>query len=308
MGKCVRCVMRHAAPRRQGRARAWRAPARAINIPRRHAEDTSTPCLDPVHISAPVSAAATPTTSLGGLRPWRRGWRSGVAPALAKTTGRPCRVIPFEVLLTKCSIHCRGAERIEVDQLRLAWLRRLLRRSICNVANALPPEARVAKIERRRLRWVWKTDPTLPGSTIALQPQDLARAESWLRDIAGIRTRLADGAGARSMPVGRRAMPQPPLRRGDGVPESEAGAAGRRAMAIEEPPGGVKPFARPFNLVRRRATGSSAPRSSRSNARSARPNDAWRPSPHDGDARAARRRPSRACSPVGFLRVSGTAA
>ncbi len=62
-------------------------------------------------------------------------------------------------------------------------------------------EAGVARIERRRLRWVWKTDPTLPGSTIALQPQDLARAEAWLRDIRETRTRLADGACARSMLV-----------------------------------------------------------------------------------------------------------
>jgi hypothetical protein len=132
--------------------------------------------------------------SLGSRDPehiarWAAALNAGLAKrrctALAKTTGQPCRKVALK-FSSKCSIHCRGAERIEVDQLRPAWLRRKLRRRFFNLRERALLEAGVARIERRRLRWVWKTDPTLPGSTIALQPQDLARAEAWLRDIARI--------------------------------------------------------------------------------------------------------------------------
>jgi hypothetical protein len=47
-------------------------------------------------------------------------------------------------------------------------------------------EARVTRIERRCLRWVWKTDPTVPGSTIALTTPDEVRACAWLRDVAKV--------------------------------------------------------------------------------------------------------------------------
>ena len=104
--------------------------------------------------------------------------------AVTRKTGRPCRAIPLK-FSDKCTVHCRGEERAKVDRLRLAWLQRLLRRSIGDVARA-NAQARIDKIERRRLRWAWKTDPTVPGATIALQPQDLARAEGWLRDVAGV--------------------------------------------------------------------------------------------------------------------------
>ena len=86
----------------------------------------------------------------------------------------------------KCSIHCRGAERIEVDQLRLVWLQRKLRRRFFNVRERAALEAQVSKIKRRALRWWWKIDPTLPGSTIALESHDLARACAWLRDVAKV--------------------------------------------------------------------------------------------------------------------------
>ena len=86
----------------------------------------------------------------------------------------------------KCRIHCRGAVRIEVDKLRLEWLRKKLRRVFYNVRERALLEARVARIERRALRWAWKADPTIPGSTIALQAQDVARVHAWLRDFAGV--------------------------------------------------------------------------------------------------------------------------
>ena len=105
--------------------------------------------------------------------------------AIAETTGFPCRSTPLK-FADRCPIHCRGAERIEVDQQRLVWLRRKLRCRFSNVRERARLEARVARIERRRLRWVWKTDPTIEGSTIASPLQDLARADAWLRDVAGI--------------------------------------------------------------------------------------------------------------------------
>jgi hypothetical protein len=104
--------------------------------------------------------------------------------AIAETTKAPCRGVPLK-FADKCSIHCRGAERIAVDKLRLAWLRRGLRRSIGDIARA-NVQARIDKIERRRQRWAWKSGPTLLGSTIALRPHDLARAEAWLREVAAV--------------------------------------------------------------------------------------------------------------------------
>jgi hypothetical protein len=105
--------------------------------------------------------------------------------SIAKTTGAPCRRVPLK-FADKCSIHCRGAERIEVDQLRLVWLQRKLRRRFFNIRERAALEAQVSKIKRRALRWWWKIDPTLSGSTIALESHDLARAYAWLRAIAKV--------------------------------------------------------------------------------------------------------------------------
>jgi hypothetical protein len=105
--------------------------------------------------------------------------------SIAKTTGAPCRKVPLK-FADKCGIHCRGAERIEVDQLRLVWLQRKLRRRFFNVRERAALESQVSKIKRRALRWWWKIDPTLSGSTIALGSHDLARACAWLRDVAKV--------------------------------------------------------------------------------------------------------------------------
>jgi hypothetical protein len=130
--------------------------------------------------------------SLGSRDPdhiarWMAAMNAGKAKrrcaALARTTGKPCQQVALK-FADKCAIHCRGAERIEVDRLRLVWLRRKLRCRFSNVRERARLEARVARIERRRLRWIWKADPTVEGSTIALPPHGLELACRWLREVA----------------------------------------------------------------------------------------------------------------------------
>ena len=129
-------------------------------------------CRDPDHIARWVAAMNAGKAKLH-------------CTAIAETTGAPCRKVPLK-FADKCSIHCRGAERIEIDQLRLVWLQRKLRRRFFNIRERAALEAQVSKIKRRALRWWWKIDPTLSGSTIALERHDLARACAWLRDVARV--------------------------------------------------------------------------------------------------------------------------
>ena len=129
-------------------------------------------CRDPDHIARWVAAMNAGKAKLH-------------CTAIAMTTGAPCHKVPLK-FANKCSIHCRGAERIEVDKLRLVWLQRKLRRSFFNIRERAALEAQVSKIKRRALRWWWKIDPTLSGSTIALESHDLARACAWLRDVARV--------------------------------------------------------------------------------------------------------------------------
>ena len=129
-------------------------------------------CRDPDHIARWVAARNAGKAKLR-------------CAAIARTTGRPCLGVPLK-FADKCSVHCRGAVRIEVDKLRLEWLRKKLRRVFYNVRERALLEARVSRIERRALRWAWKTDPTVPGSTIALKSHDLERACAWLRDVAKV--------------------------------------------------------------------------------------------------------------------------
>ena len=105
--------------------------------------------------------------------------------AIAKSTNAPCRGVPLK-FADKCSIHCRGAVRIEIDHLRLAWLRKKLERSFFNVRERALLEARVTRIERRCLQAVGVRDPTHPGQTIALESRDLARAYAWLHDVGKV--------------------------------------------------------------------------------------------------------------------------
>jgi len=129
-------------------------------------------CRDPDHIARWVAAMNAGKAKLH-------------CTAIAKTTGAPCRKVPLK-FANKCSIHCRGAERIKIDQLRLVWLQRKLRRRFFNIRERGALEAQISKIQRRALRWWWKIDPTLSGSTIALKSHDLARACAWLRDVARV--------------------------------------------------------------------------------------------------------------------------
>jgi hypothetical protein len=105
--------------------------------------------------------------------------------ALARATGERCRRHSLK-FSDKCTIHCTGSERIAVDEKRLKWLERRSLRNF-NAAQKARIETSIARIHRRRLRWVWRTmDPTLPGSTIELTPRDLERVHHWLRHRAGV--------------------------------------------------------------------------------------------------------------------------
>ena len=116
---------------------------------------------------------------------WRAALMAGLAQkrcvAIARSTGLRCRGIPLK-FSTKCRCHCLGSERIAVDAKRLSWLERQLPRT-GNADARANVEARIARIERRRLRWVWRTDPTVEGATISLSPRDLERVQAWLRSV-----------------------------------------------------------------------------------------------------------------------------
>jgi len=119
---------------------------------------------------------------------WRVALIAGLAQkrcaAIARSTGLRCRGIPLK-FSTKCRCHCLGSERIAVDEKRLSWLRHQLLRT-GNAKVRVNVEARIARIERRRLRWAWRTDPAVEGATILLSPRDLGRVLEWLRDVARV--------------------------------------------------------------------------------------------------------------------------
>jgi hypothetical protein len=119
---------------------------------------------------------------------WRAALKAGLAQkqcvAIARSTGLRCRGIPLK-FSDKCRCHCLGSERIAVDAKRLPWLQRqLLQTGNADArANIL---TRIARLERRRLRWTWRTDPTIEGATISLSPRDLERVHAWLRSVARV--------------------------------------------------------------------------------------------------------------------------
>jgi hypothetical protein len=116
---------------------------------------------------------------------WRAALMTGLAQkrcvAIARSTGLRCRGIPLK-FSDKCRCHCLRSERIAVDAKRLPWLQRQLFRTGNDDARA-NIEARIARIERRRLRWVWRTDPTVEGATISLKPRDCDRVQAWLQSV-----------------------------------------------------------------------------------------------------------------------------
>jgi hypothetical protein len=118
------------------------------------------------------------------LARWRVALAAGLAKqqcvATSRRSGQPCRGTPLKYS-DKCRCHCLGAERIEVDARRLPWLQRQLRRT-GNADARTNIELRIARIERRRLRWAWRRNPFVPGKTIDLAPRDEERVRAWLRE------------------------------------------------------------------------------------------------------------------------------
>lgn len=122
------------------------------------------------------------------LHRWRAALLAGLAKrrcvAIARSTGLRCRGIPLK-FSDKCRCHCVRSERVAVDAKRLSWLERQLPRT-GNAKVRANVEARIARIERRRLRWAWRTDPTVEGATILLSACDLDRVRDWLRHVARV--------------------------------------------------------------------------------------------------------------------------
>jgi hypothetical protein len=206
MEKCVRCVSATFLSSRANAAQAYRLAFLALarrrlsgNSFQRQARDTYNPMSSVTFTSMIERLPSSPSAlrlgaSLGCRDPehiarWAAALNAGKAKlrcsAVARSTAAPCRRVPLK-FADRCSIHCRGAERIRVDRLRLEWLERKLSHVFYNVRERTLLEARIDRIRRRALRWAWRGDPTVPGSTIALQAQDVARAEAWLRDVAGV--------------------------------------------------------------------------------------------------------------------------
>ena len=105
--------------------------------------------------------------------------------AIARSSGERCHRHSLK-FSDRCAIHCVGAERIAVDEKRLKWLERRRLKNF-NADQKVRIEASIARIGRRRLRWAWsRMDPTIPGSTIDLEPRDLDLVHHWLRHQAGV--------------------------------------------------------------------------------------------------------------------------
>lgn len=78
----------------------------------------------------------------------------------------------------RCSRHLTGPERIEVDRCGEARLRRWL--TSANAIRRQKGEAGLAAASRRRLLEGWRTNPELPGRTLALTKVDELRVRNWL--------------------------------------------------------------------------------------------------------------------------------
>ena len=83
--------------------------------------------------------------------------------------GRKCKHIAM-IGSDRCCFHLVGAERDRVDQIRIARYRRLSRLSDIGERGREKARTALAHIERRRLHRAWKLDPTIPGTTLVLNP------------------------------------------------------------------------------------------------------------------------------------------
>jgi hypothetical protein len=122
------------------------------------------------------------------LATWRAALMAGRAKkqcvAVARTTGERCRAVALKYS-DQCMSHCHRTQRFEADQKRLAWFERELHRNLGPKRRAMI-ETAIAGILRRRLLWLWRRDPTVPGRTIALPPVDQVRVDAWLRQTASV--------------------------------------------------------------------------------------------------------------------------
>jgi hypothetical protein len=123
------------------------------------------------------------------------GRQARQCPAVARSTGRPCRAPPRRHA-NHCPAHCSWRERAEADRKRLPELEGLLKRRLHPTPRG-KVEAACNAIRRRALRRQWRRDPTIPGSTLALAPRDEARVRDFLLGAAGVR--LGDLATARAI-------------------------------------------------------------------------------------------------------------
>lgn len=100
--------------------------------------------------------------------------------AIAKS-GQRCQLPAMKFSAPcRCHRHLHGAARDETDERRRPWLEALSRRASRPVMSSTARKA-LAAIERRRLHRAWLRDPTIPGSTLLLAPNDEARVAEALQ-------------------------------------------------------------------------------------------------------------------------------
>ncbi|WP_293810607.1 hypothetical protein [uncultured Bosea sp.] len=85
----------------------------------------------------------------------------------------------------RCHRHLHGLARDLTDERRRPWLEALSRRASRPVMSSTARKA-LAAIERRRLHRAWLRDPTIPGSTLLLAPDDEARVAETLLHRFGV--------------------------------------------------------------------------------------------------------------------------
>jgi hypothetical protein len=86
--------------------------------------------------------------------------------------------------MSRCHNHLQGPQRDIADAERAAEAAKNARST--NPYRRERALRTLAAIERRRLHRVWKLDPTIPGTTLALPEHDERRVEGWLKAEHGI--------------------------------------------------------------------------------------------------------------------------
>ena len=161
---------------------AWRITGEAVILSGATRGIQTTPCLDPAHAA---NSAAAISDHIARWVAAMNAWKAKLhCTEIAMATGAPCRRVPLK-FADKCSIHCRGV--IKIDQLRLVWLQRKLRRSFFNVRERAALEAQVSKIKRRALALVVEDRPdAFRLDDRPREPRPCACFCAWLRDVAQV--------------------------------------------------------------------------------------------------------------------------